>query len=106
MPARFSMFPVFGKTRTGIAFVFFHEAGAQKQERSKNKQTEAEWPEEHGLTNIRHYLVFLAGCNTAHGIPRRMALRPLSHIGSYFSLMFRVFSKPQRFSVYMRQIIF
>ena len=35
-----------------------------------------------------------------------MALKPLSSIGAYFSLMARVFGKPERFSVYLRQIIF
>src|ERR1043165_6061462 len=33
-------------------------------------------------------------------------MKPLFHIGRYFMLMHRVFKKPQKFSVYMRQIIF
>jgi len=33
-------------------------------------------------------------------------MKLFTHLGRYFILMFRVFSKPQRFSVYWRQIIF
>jgi phospholipid/cholesterol/gamma-HCH transport system permease protein len=33
-------------------------------------------------------------------------MNPFFHIGRYFNLMVRVFQKPQKFSVYMRQIIF
>ena len=33
-------------------------------------------------------------------------MNPFFHIGRYFMLMYRVFSKPQKFSVYIRQIIF
>jgi phospholipid/cholesterol/gamma-HCH transport system permease protein len=33
-------------------------------------------------------------------------MKPFFHIGSYFMLLYRVFSKPQNFRVYMRQIIF
>jgi len=35
-----------------------------------------------------------------------MAFQPIQSIGSYFSLMFRVFSKPEKLSVYIRQISF
>jgi phospholipid/cholesterol/gamma-HCH transport system permease protein len=33
-------------------------------------------------------------------------VKPIYHIGRYFSLLFRVFKKPQKYSVYWRQIIF
>lgn len=35
-----------------------------------------------------------------------MALKPFTHIGSYFSLMRRVFNRPEKLSVYFRQILF
>jgi phospholipid/cholesterol/gamma-HCH transport system permease protein len=33
-------------------------------------------------------------------------MKPFFHLGRYFMLMYRVFSKPQKFSVYWRQIVF
>src|ERR1043166_3093027 len=33
-------------------------------------------------------------------------MKPLQHIGLYFSLMVRVFSKPENIKVYWRQIVF
>ena len=35
-----------------------------------------------------------------------MAFKPLTGIGMYFSLMLRVFTRPQKFRVYLRQIVF
>src|SRR4051812_11215482 len=32
-------------------------------------------------------------------------MNPLSHIGRYFMLMYRVFARPQKLSMYIRQII-